>query len=333
MTVPSSAVESTPTRTVDVHAHYVPAEYVRRLRAAGVTEPDGMPGYPTWDVSNALATIDRLGIATAILSISSPGVYTGDLAAARDLARLVNEVAAAAVHDHPLRFGGIASLPLPDVAGALTELEYALETLQLDGVVLLTNYAGVYLGDSRFDPVFEELHRRGTVVFIHPTSPVCHECIALGYPRPMLEFPFETTRAVANLVLSDTLARWPDLRLIVPHAGGTLPFLAQRITGMANRMFPERWQGQPSGAAAHLQRLYYDLAGSTTPYSLASLLQLVDSSRVLYGSDWPWSLEAVARATGEAFERNPLLQAEDRVRIRRDNALQLFPRLQTTSAE
>lgn len=312
--------------TIDSHAHYVPAEYRRRLQAAGIVEPDGMPGFPDWDIPRALETMDRLGIATALLSVSSPGVYAGDTVAARDLARLVNEAAAEAMRLHPLRFGGFASLPLPDVSAALAELAYALDTLRLDGVVLLTNYGGVYLGDPAFDPLFEELNRRGTVVFMHPTSPACHDCISLGYPRPMIEFPFESTRAVTNLILSNTLERCPNLRLIVPHAGGTLPFLASRISLMSSRMRGASGR-DAGGAVTYLRRLYYDLAGSTTPYSLASLLQLVDPSRVLYGSDWPWSPEPAVVAAAEAFAQNPLLSAEERTAIRSENALALFPRL------
>jgi predicted TIM-barrel fold metal-dependent hydrolase len=316
-----------PPGRIDVHAHYVPAEYRTRLLAAGVERPDGMPGLPAWDVPTALEVMDRLGVATAMLSVSSPGVYFGDADAARDLARLVNEEAARAVRDHPGRFGGFASLPLPDLDAALVELDHALGTLGLDGVVLMTNYGGVYLGDPSFAPLFDELDRRGAVVFLHPTSPVCAESIALGYPRPFIEFPFDTTRAVMNLIVSNTLERCPNLRLIVPHAGGTLPFLAARITG-ASRRLPGADGRDQGGAEVYLRRLYYDLAGSTTPYSLASLLQLVDASRILYGSDWPWTPERGVRDLAEAFERNHLLGADDRARIGHGNALQLFPRLQ-----
>jgi 6-methylsalicylate decarboxylase len=281
----------------------------------------------------AVGVMDRLSIATAMLSVSSPGVSFGDAAAARRLARMVNEVAAQAMRDHPGRFGGFASLPLPDVDAALDELEYALGTLRLDGVVLLTNYADgeVYLGDARLAPVFDELHRRDAVVFLHPTSPACADRIALGYPYPLIEFPFETTRAITQLILTNTLERCPNLRLIVSHAGGTLPFLVDRITGASLRL-PGAEGRDPGGAAVYLRRLYYDLAGSTSPAALASLLQLVDPSHVLYGTDWPWSTEPHARELTDALDRSPLLQPDDRDRICRQNALDLFPRLRQVAA-
>src|SRR5208282_4146085 len=121
---------------------------------------------PHWSVEATLAMMDRTGIATGMLSVSSPGVHFGNDKNARLLARSVNEFAARMIGDHRGRFGGFASLPLPDVDGALAEIAYALDTLKLDGVVMLTNFNGVYLGDKRLDPVFDELNRRGAVVFI-----------------------------------------------------------------------------------------------------------------------------------------------------------------------
>lgn len=317
---------------IDVHAHYIPAAYREALVAAGLEPPDGWAGYqaasPAWDLEMALGVMDRLGVATAMLSISTPGVSFGDAASTRRLARTVNEVAAEAMRDHPARFGGFASLPLPDVDAALAEIEYALDTLGLDGVVLLTNYRNgeVYLGDARLAPVFDELNRRSAVAFLHPTSPVCADHVSLGYPRPMIEFPFETTRVVTQLILSNTLERCPNIRLIVPHAGGTLPFLADRITSISAR-FPGAERRDSGGTMAYLRRLYYDVALSTTPGPLASLLQLVDSTRILYGTDWPWSPESRAQVLTDAFDQSPLLQPDDRDRICRQNALALFPRL------
>ncbi len=213
---------------IDVHFHYLSPEYREKMIDAIGGYPDGFAA-PQWSVEGTLAMMDRLGIATGMLSVSSPGVHFGNDARARSLARSVNEFAARTMADHRGRFGGFASLPLPDVDGALEEIAYAFDTLKLDGVVVLTNFNGVYLGDQRLDPVFDELNRRGAVIFIHPTSPICWQQSALGYPRPMIEFTFDSTRAVVNLIFSGTLARCPKLRIIVPHAGGTLPFLARRI--------------------------------------------------------------------------------------------------------
>jgi predicted TIM-barrel fold metal-dependent hydrolase len=197
---------------IDVHFHYLSPEYREEMVDAVGGWPDGFRA-PHWSVDSALAMMDRMGIATGVLSVSSPGVHFGNEAEARLLARSVNEFAARTRADHRGRFGGFASLPLPDVDGALNESAYALDTLKLDGVVMLTNFNGVYLGDKRLDPVFEELNRREAVIFIHPTSPICWQQSALGYLRPMIEFTFDSTRAVVNLIFSGTTARCPNLRI------------------------------------------------------------------------------------------------------------------------
>src|SRR5262249_30832175 len=148
-----------------------PPGYADEMGRAGVTNPDGMPGYPEWSPELALETYDKFGIATAILSLSSPGVHYGDDAAARRLARSSNEVGANTALKYPGRFGLFATLPMPDVDGSLQELAYAMDVLNADGIGLKTNARGIYLGDRKFEPIFDELNRRKTVVFIHPTSP------------------------------------------------------------------------------------------------------------------------------------------------------------------
>lgn len=276
---------------IDVHAHYVPDAYRNAAIAAGHAKPDGMPALPAWSAARALDTMDRLGIATAMLSISSPGVHFGDDRAARELARAVNEAGAGTVVQHPSRFGLFASLPLPDIDGALLELDYALDVLHADGVVLLSNQGGVYLGDARFEPVLAELNRRRTVVFLHPTSPHCAACrVDLPYPAPMVEFMFETTRAVSNLILSGTLDRNPNIAVIVPHAGAALPLLSDRIAAMIhylNLAAPI----SPSQFTTHLARLHYDLAGFAVPKMIDSLLAVTTIENLLYGSDWPFTPE------------------------------------------
>jgi len=319
------------TAFVDVHAHYIPPGYRDALAAAGNLPPDGNPNFPDWDVARTLAVMDRLGVATQMLSVSSPGVFFGDAASARKLARMANEFAARTVADHPKRFGGFASLPLPDVDSALAEIGYALDTLKLDGFVMLTNYGGVYLGDSRLDPVFDELNRRGAAMFIHPTSPACWERTALGYPRPMIEFMFDSTRAVVNLILSGTLERCPNIRVIVPHAGGTLPFLARRIVSISS-IFTVDKSKCPAGVMAYLKRLNYDLAASTGTNSLGPLLELVDASSVMFGGDYPFTPEAVVQAALNELKDSPLLKVDDLHAIERGNATRLFPRLQAAAS-
>jgi predicted TIM-barrel fold metal-dependent hydrolase len=288
---------------VDVHAHFVTDSYVRRARAAGHEFPDGVPAWPTWSARAHLELMDRSGIATAVLSVSSPGVHFGDAAAARHLAREVNEDGAAIVAGHPGRFGLFASLPLPEVDGALAEIAYAFDTLGADGVVLETNAHGVYLGDPRLEPVFAELDRRSAVVFLHPTSPVCWEQSALGRPRPMVEFVFDTARAVTDLLLAGTLARYPRMKVIVPHCGGALPVLADRINGFM-RLFMPAGQESPD-AVAQLRGLHYDLAGPAFPRQVPALLGLADPQRLLYGSDYCWTPAPAAEAHAASFDTAP----------------------------
>ena len=259
---------------IDVHAHYVPPGLQASVPPAPIFR-----GFATWGPEAALEMMDRQGIATAILSmVLWTGMFTapGDAAEARRVARSSNEAAAEIIRSYPGRFGGFACLPLPDVDAALAEIDYGLGTLRLAGVVLLTNYEGVYLGDRRLDPVFDELNRRKAVVFLHPTLPACVEHTALGYAPSLIEFVFDTTRAVTHLALSGTLERCPDLTLTNPHA-------------------------------------------------VASVLQLVGPERLLYGSDWPALDEADIHDLIQVLHGNPLVQPEDRVRIERQNALELFP--------
>jgi 6-methylsalicylate decarboxylase len=308
---------------IDVHFHYLSPEYREQMIDAVGGWADGFQA-PHWSVDSTLDVMDRVGIATGMLSVSSPGVHFGNDAKARLLARSVNEFAARTIGEHRGRFGGFASLPLPDVDGALLEIAYALDTLKLDGVVMLTNFNGVYLGDKRLDPVFDELNCRGSVVFIHPTSPICWQQSALGYPRPMIEFTFDSTRAVVNLIFSGTTTRCPKVRFIVPHAGGTLPFLARRIGMFARAGLAG---GNPVPAEEHLRKLYYDLAGSPGSNAIGPLLEMTERSHVLYGSDYVHTPEPIVTAHLAELLSSKLLSADDFRAIGRGNALALFPQL------
>ncbi|MET9431622.1 amidohydrolase family protein [Streptomyces sp. NPDC003036] len=319
-----------PPGLVDVHAHFVTPSYVRQAKEAGHAMPDGVPAWPTWSAAGHLEVMDRCGIDTALLSLSSPGVHFGDDGAARRLAREVNEDGAGAVREHPGRFGLFASLPLPDVDGALDELAYAFDTLGADGVVLETNTHGTYLGDPKLDPVLAELDRRAAVVFLHPTSPVCWERSALGRPRPMIEFVFDTARTVTDLLMAGALEKYPDLRIIVPHCGGALPVLADRINGFMKMFMPA--DGRAPDAVAQLRRLYYDLAGPALPRQLPALLGLADPDRLLYGSDHVWTPAAGVEAHVAGLDAAPApVDGSTWRSLTTANARRLLPRLTSSS--
>jgi predicted TIM-barrel fold metal-dependent hydrolase len=310
---------------IDVHAHFVTDSYVRQATAAGHAHPDGMDRWPTWSAVEHLELMDRHGIETALLSMSSPGVHFGDDAAARRLAREVNEEAAGLAARHPGRFGFFASLPLPDVDGALGEIAYAVDELDANGVVLMTNTRGIYLGDRSLDPVFAELDRRRTVVFLHPTSPAGWERSALDRPRPMIEYLFDTTRTVTDLLMSGVFERHPDLSVIVPHCGGALPVLADRVDE-----FRKMFLGSPEGADVieRLRRLHYDIAGPAFPRQVPALLGLADPGRLLFGSDYCWTPPPVAATHIAAVDTAaPPVDGVSWRSLTTANARRLFPRL------
>ncbi|MFJ8777853.1 amidohydrolase family protein [Streptomyces sp. NPDC102476] len=284
-----------PSPLIDVHAHLLPDFYVQQATAAGHAHPDGMAGWPPWSVTAHLDLMDRNGIETAMLSMSSPGVHFGDNKAARLLARQVNDYTAELTRGHPGRFGNFASLPMPDVDGSLEEIGFAFDELDADGVALLTHTHGVYLGDRRLDPVFAELDRRGAVVFLHPTSPVCWEQSGLGRPRPMVEYIFDTARTVTDMVMAGVLTRHPGIQVIVPHCGGALPVLADRMNEFM-RLFLPSDKAPAQDAVQQLRGLYYDMAGTAFPRQAPALLQLADPDRVLFGSDYCWTPPALADA-------------------------------------
>jgi len=315
-----------PHRT-DVHHHILPQEYVTALAGVGVTNV-GRVAFPKWSIETTLAMMDRQGIATALTSFSAPGVYFGDLAFARTLARRCNEISARLVSDHPHRFGAFAVVPLPDVDAALREVEYALDTLKFDGIVLLASIGDQYQGDPEFDTFYAELNRRKAVVFIHPNVPPGYTVPKLTLPAPLVDFIFDTTRAVTNLIYSGTLERYPDISFILSHAGGAVPYLAWRIALFSN-MQPGLADKAPQGVITYLKRLYYDTALSAVPYALRSLQELVDPSHILFGSDYPFAPEPITIASIKGLNEYDGFDTQTRVAIERDNALTLFPRLRT----
>ena len=285
------------TGLIDVHHHILPPDYVTAL--GGRIGKQGLTGaVPTWDPDLSVAAMDRNGIARAITSISSPGIWFGDRGETKELARYCNEYAADMAKTHPGRFGCFAVLPLPNVEDSLAEIDYAFDTLGVKGVGLLTNYDGRYPGDPEFAPVFEELDRRNAAIFYHPTLSKGSDSLP-DIPVPTLEFPFDTTRAVVNMLHEGVFRRHGNIRFIFVHAGGAIPFLAERINRLA--VLPKFRENVPNGVRPILKRLYFDVALSANSLSMSTATQVVDTGNLFFGSDFPHAGEATMTETVEGL--------------------------------
>lgn len=303
------------TRLIDVHHHYFPQAH---RDAAKRFAPNG-PNAPEWSARRSLDEMDRAGIQTALLSLQIPGVWMGGAQESRRIARICNDEGAQLVADNPGRFGLFASIPVPDTEGSLAEIVYGLDVLKADGIALISSYDGKYLGDPAFDSVLAELNRRRTVCFVHPTVAACCEAVIPGVSANTIEYATDTTRTIASLLFSGAAAKYPDIRFIFAHSGGTFPFL----TGRFMRAAGKRAQDMPDWPLPLARRFYYEVAQGNTPGQLAALMKLVGVPQVLYGTDFPF--RPAAEAT-EGLKTYPFTPAQLRA-VQRDNALALLPRL------
>ncbi len=266
--------------------------------------------------------MDRAGVTTAVLSISTPGVWFGDNAAARELARTCNDYGARLMADHPGRFGLFAVLPLPDVDGCLREIDYAMDVLHADGVVMTTSAGDRWPGDPAFAPVFDALNRRRTVAFFHPLAPNCCGSLIPGVNGSPLEYLFDSTRAIVSLLVGGTLQRCPDIRYLFSHGGGTLPMAAGRIVN-ALKSRSDIGVIAPDGIDRQFQRLFYDTANAFYGPTMAALSAYVPPSQILFGSDYPYlSIDQNLDGLGRLA-----LAEEFRDAILAGNARALLPRL------
>lgn len=302
---------------IDVHHHLAPPGFIKEI----VARKTGQRPLMEWTPARSVEAMDKAGIATAITSISEPGVWYGDSTKARALARECNEFGARMMRDYPGRFGQFASLPIPDVEASLREIEHALDVLKADGICLLTSYGGKYLGDPAFAPVMDELNRRRAVVFTHPVRADCCRNLIPGVGENVIELGTDTARTITSLLVNGTAARCPDIRFIFSHAGGTLPALTGRIVQLhrANKNFAGH---HPDGPVTQLRKFYYDTANASNPWALAPLLKLVPLSQVVFGGDFP-----LRSPEANVKELTELLSAAELRAIQRDNPLALLPRL------
>ena len=308
---------------IDVHHHVLPA-FFREAQTAGGYPATAYRPFPDWSPETALALMDRLGIATAILSFSAPGVYFGDAGAAAGLARRCNDYLAELIAAHPGRFGGFAALPFPDPDACLAEIARSQDELGLDGVVHLTQIGDRYAGHPDFHEVYRELDRREAVVFLHPTYPPASAERGHVAPRPIVDYPCETARAAVNLLFTGVLSEMPGIRFILSHAGGALPALVHRIE-IFDDLTAHRAK-YPEGARACLRRLHYDVALSGDAATLAALQALAPPDRILFGTDYPYIPERVAEAETAGVDACAGFDEAGRALMERGNAAALFPR-------
>ena len=311
----------TPAHRIDVHQHVVPPFWAHALPTHG-GDPSGTV-IPQWSPDSAIDFMDSQQVATGILSLTAPSVIGWDKSERRRMARRVNEYTADLVTKRPDRFGNFATLPLPDAEGALWELEHALDTLRADGVILLANYAGKYLGEAAFEPIWSELHRRHAVVFVHPGQPPLPT--AAGVPGPLVDYPFDTTRAAVQLVLNGIVDRYPGARIILAHAGGFLPYASHRFAELARVFRPAA--AKPADILATFQRFYFDTALSSGPAALPSLKAFAGSGHMVFGSDFPYAPAGIGASFTAKLDAGNGLTAEEHRAINHGNACTLFPRL------
>lgn len=307
---------------IDVHWHLAPPDYNAELASRRL----GNAALQGWSPAKAIEDMDRAGVATSISSISPPGVSisngaSGDDAGARRLARLCNDYAAKLAADHPGRFGMFVNVPLPDNDSALREIEYGMDTLKADGVCLFTSYGDKWLGDPAFAPVYQELNRRKALVYTHPISANCCRNLVPGIGDGAIEWGTDTTRAIARMIFSGAAARYPDIRIIFSHAGGTMPFLVERFINMAKA--PQLASQFPQGFLGAASKFYYDTAQTSNPAAMSALRKIIPVSQVVFGTDFPYR---TAQEHVQGLQECGVFDAKELRQIDRDNALTLLPR-------
>ena len=318
------------TQTIDTHQHILPDFFWQATENSNA--PIGGLAPLRWSKETAISFMDDAGINGAIVSLSTPGVHTGDASKARALARRCNEFSAELVRSRPDRFGGFACLPLPVVDGSLEELSYALDILRLDGFVLFTNSNSVYLGDATLEPIFEELERRKTVVYVHPNPSPDAVAHSLGLPDNLLDFPTDTNRAVAQMHYTNRFARTPNVKYIFSHAGGSIPYLAARFAIIEEMGFIPG--GEQRGTAADMfRRIYWDTALAASDPVLRMLRDVAGMNQVLYGTDFPYLRRDLAVSTKQRIVQSSELNDTEKQGILAGNALRLFPHRLTPSGK
>ena len=309
-------------RRIDVHHHISPPEY-RRMKNDNPLGPanarrDAM--YEGWHPGIAIETMDEGGVEVAITS-TSDGQFIALHPERVRIARACNEFAAKMQQDHPGRFGHFATLPMPDVDACLREIEYALDVLKFDGVDIRTSYGMKWLGHADFAPIYQELDRRKAIVYCHPHEPVFAGGLIPGVSGATIEFCTDSTRAIASVLFGQVTTKYPNVRFIFSHGGGTLPFLLDRFLGLATH---KQHEGKfPRGLKAEIRKLHYECAQAVHPGALDAFLRMAPASQLLFGTDFP---HFTAKYTAKRLEQYDGFDERTLAAIYRGNALKLFPR-------
>lgn len=302
---------------IDVHHHPTPAASITNGRRAVP------PSMKDWTAGMSLEDMDKNGIQTAVLSLNHPVVvWPSDQAQAIKQAREWNDFMTRQGRDHPGRFGVFAVLPILHVDASLKEIEYALDVLKADGINMMTNIGDKWLGDPYYFPLFEELNRRKAVIYTHPMAPTCTANMMMPEVNDsMIEFATDTSRAIARMLFTGAAHRFPDIKFIFSHAGGTMPYILERYTRhpLTDKKIAD---AVPGGVVSYLKRFYYDTAQASHPFAMSSITKLVAVSQLLFGTDFPYR-NAEDHVNGL---RQCGFSEGDLKAIERDNALRLLPK-------
>ena len=329
---------------IDVHHHIFPKEYVETLKEAGVKKALGID-FPKWTVETSFKKMKENGIKIAMLSISSPGVYFKGYkfpeGFSEKLAHRTNEIIAETKEKYTESFGGFATIPMLNPEAAIEEMNYALDTLKMDGVCLLTNYNGKYLGHSDFEQFFIELNKRNAVVYIHPNDPGADYDFKLDIPNALIEVTFDTTRAVTSLMYNGILDRYPNIRYILSHGGGTIPYIAWRLAASEDIQKEKRIpiiktfydflvnSGTTKGLS-HLKKMFYDTAHVSGAYAVKTLQSFAGPDHMVFGSDL--CIDKLAAIVTKNLEKDGEFTDEEYDKMSYGNCLELFPSLKNMYA-
>lgn len=309
-------------KIIDVHSHFTCDEYLESLKRHGKENEDGFP-TPKWSIEEHLQSMEKAGIEKSLISVSSPHFWYGDAKESAEISRALDECAAKYKRMYPDKIMFAAAPPVPDIEAAISEVNYAYDVLNADAVKLPSNADGIYLGDERYNPLFDTLNKRKAVVLIHPTAPKKYPdgCFT-SVPLPLFEFIADTTRAVINLITSGTLEKYPNVKVIVPHCGSFLPNVIDRLSGIT-KVLAAKGIGEPVETKNSLNSLYFDIAGDALSSGIKILLTLTDENHILFGGDFPYTpserIAGKVNALLESKELSPILE-----KIMYQNAEKLF---------